>query len=140
MKNEFYVTRAAESLAGARGKFYFRRPYFKQKFFRTTTPPPVDNSFRAKNFPNEYVVIAFQALYLNFSVLCPKKPISCPLRRDISPKKITGAQQKNSRGPRTCGPGRICPRPCPPSRRPCMLLYMTLDSSVQCFSDFIKYS
>jgi hypothetical protein len=57
---------------------------------------------REKNFPNEYVVIAFQQLCLNFSyhfsVLCQKNQISCPLHGNISPKKMTGAQQKISRG------------------------------------------
>ena len=67
---------------------------------------------RENIFPDDYVVIAFQRLYLNFSyqmsILCPKKQISCPLRGNISPKKMTGAQQKI-----TGGLGKIAPLPSP---------------------------
>jgi hypothetical protein len=63
--------------------------------------------FRVIIFPDEYVVIAFQRLYLNYSPnfgTLPKKPqISCPLRGNISPKKMTGAQQKICRGPQNLG-------------------------------------
>ena len=116
--------RAAESLAGARSKFFFRGPYFKNffgnKIFRTTTsppPPPRRQLFRENFFPDEHDVIAFQRLYLNFvyqiSLLCRKKQISCTLRGYISSKKITGAQQKMG-PPRTWGPGAICPPPLAP--------------------------
>jgi hypothetical protein len=54
--------RAAESLAGALGKFFLGAPIAK--------------FFQEKLFSDEYVVIDFQRLYLNFSyqisVLCPK--------------------------------------------------------------------
>jgi hypothetical protein len=97
--------RAAESLAGARGKFFLGAPIAK--------------FFQEKLFSDEYVVIDFKRLYLNcsyqISVLCPKKQISCPLHGNISPKKMTGAQQKFLGAPR----GNLPPPPCPPppSRR-----------------------
>jgi hypothetical protein len=63
----------------------------------TSPPPPRLQLFRENIFPDVFVVIAFQRLYLNFSyqisVLCLKKQISCPLSRNISPKKMTVAQQ-----------------------------------------------
>jgi hypothetical protein len=63
---------------------------------------------RENIFPDDYVVIAFQRFYLNFSyqmsILCPKRQISCPLRGNISPKKMTGAQQKMTGGPAKIAP------------------------------------
>jgi hypothetical protein len=104
-------TRAAERLAGARGKFFFRDPYFKIfQFRRTTPPPPRRQLFRSKNFPDEYVAIAFQGLYLNFrcqiSVFSPKNRY-----------RVLGPNKKFSGAPSTSVPGAICP-PAPPSRRP----------------------
>ena len=92
------------------GANFFRAPiskFFPEKNFFGQPPPP----------PPPPPPPAFQRLYLNFSyqisVLCPKKPqISCPLRGNISPKKITGAQQKNSRGPQNLGARGNFP-PCP---------------------------
>ena len=100
------------------GANFFRVAYF-EKFFRnffwTTTPPPRRQLFKEKNFPDEYDVIAFQRLYLNFSyqisLLCPKNQISCPLRGNIS----FGPNKKFLGAPRTWGNS---PPPLPPSRRP----------------------
>jgi hypothetical protein len=51
----------------------------------TPLPPPVDNFLGKKLFPDEYVAIAFQGLYLNFSyqisVLSPKTDILPFLRQ-----------------------------------------------------------
>jgi hypothetical protein len=98
MKNEFYVTRAAESLAGTRGKFFLGAP-ISNIFSHNNNPSPVYNSFRAKNFPDEYVVIAFQALYLNFSyqisVLCPKKNNILPFAQKYFTQKNDWGPTKN---------------------------------------------
>jgi hypothetical protein len=78
-KNFKLGRRAAESLAGTRGKCFFMGPisnfFLEKNFFGQRQPPPPQK----------------------ISVLCPKKQISCPLRGNISPKKMTGAQQKISR-------------------------------------------
>ena len=76
-------------VVGGPGQIFLGAPiskFFQEKFFfpRTTTSP----LFREKNFLDEFVAIAFQWLYLNFSyqiaVLCPPtKQISCPLRGNI---------------------------------------------------------
>ena len=88
---------------------------------------------RENIFPDDYVVIAFQRLYHNFSyqmsILCPKKQISCPLRGNISPKKMTGAQQKM-----TGGPGKIAPLPSPlggPDER-------SLPTTTSCLSTYLE--
>ena len=139
MKNEFYVTRAAESLAGTRGKFFLGAPisniFPEKKFSHNNNPSPVYNSFRAKNFPNEYVVIAFQALYLNFSyqisVLCPKKPNILPFaRKYFTQKNDWGPNKKFLGTPRTWGPGEMCPLPVPPPP-PSAALYVTVYDSRQ---------
>ena len=71
--------------------------------------------FRENIFPHGYVVIAFQRLYLNFSIsFFPKKQISCPFRGNISPKKWLGPDKKFLGAPRTWGPRAICPLPPPP--------------------------
>ena len=113
------TVRAVESLAGASGKFFLGGPISNIFPDFSDNPPPPRQLFREKNFPDEYDVIALQQLYLNFSyqisLICPKKQMSCPLRGNISSKKMTGAQQKISRGPRTWGSGEIPPPPpCPP--------------------------
>ena len=79
------VHKAAESLAGARGKLFFRGTYFKiflrkNVFGQQQRPPPP-----------------------------PPQQISCTLSGNISHKKMTGAQQKISRGPPNLGPGAIPP-------------------------------
>ena len=64
-------------------------------------PPPVDN-FLGKNFPRRVRCNCFAATLPQFFipnfVTLPKNQISCPLRGNISSKKITGAQQKISSG------------------------------------------
>jgi hypothetical protein len=66
-------SRAAESLVGARGKVFLGAPiskFFLKKFFSDNNnhpSPPRRQLFREKLFPDGYVVIAFQRLYLNFS-------------------------------------------------------------------------
>jgi hypothetical protein len=99
--------RAAERLA--RGKFFFRAPIskkFSETFFRTSTL--------------QLFASAFTSIFHNkFGYFAQKKQISCPLRENIWPKKMTGAQQKFSRGPQNLGArGNLPPLP-PPSRRPC---------------------
>ena len=51
-------------LGGGPGQNFFRKKVFGQQ---PPLPPPRRQLFREKNFPDEYVVIAFQRLYLNFS-------------------------------------------------------------------------
>ena len=140
MKNEFYVTTAAESLAGARGKIFLGAPiskFFPEKIFSdNNTPFPVDNSFRAKHFPNEYVVIAFQALYLNFSyqmsVLCQKKPNILPFAQKYFTQKNDWAQQKISRDPQNLGARENLPHPLPPPPPPpSAAMYVTVYDSRQ---------
>jgi hypothetical protein len=74
---------------------------------RTTTPLPPP-PLRGKIFQHEYVVIAFQRLYFNFSyqisVLCPKKQISCTFRGNISPRKWLGPNKIFLGALRTWGP------------------------------------
>ena len=104
------------------GANFFRGPYFKnfyrKKIFGQQPPPP---PCRQLYFPNEYVVIAFNCFFQffipNFGTLPNKNPISCPLHRNISPKKMTGAQQKISRGPQNLG-AQENPPPLPPSPPP----------------------
>jgi hypothetical protein len=107
-------------LAGARGKFFLVAPiskHFPEKILSDNNLPlpPRRQLFREKNFPHEYGVIALQRLYLNFSyqisLLCPKNQISSPLRGNISSKKMTGAQQKISRGPQNLGARGNLPPP-----------------------------
>jgi hypothetical protein len=91
------VHRAAESLAGARGKFFLGAPiskFFSGKMFSDNSnapppppPTPVDNFLGGKFFTQ----------------------ISCTLSGNISHKKMTGVQQKISRGPPNLGPGAIPP-------------------------------
>ena len=90
-------------LGGGPGKIFLGAPFqkmFPEKFVfgqQQLPPPPRRQVIGEKVFPDENIVIAFQRLYLNFSykisVLCQKTQISCPLRGNISPKKMTGAQQ-----------------------------------------------
>ena len=97
-------TRAAERLTGARGKLFFRGPYFQG--------PPRRQLFRSKIFPDEYVAIAFQGLYLNFPC---QIPVFSPKNRYL----VLGPNKKFPGAPSTSGPGAICPPPAPPpSRRP----------------------
>ena len=77
-----------------------------QNFFRTTTfppPPPRRQLFRENFFPDEYVVIAFQRLHLNFSyqisVLCPKKPKYLALFAEIFHPENDWGPTKNFWGP-----------------------------------------
>jgi hypothetical protein len=106
------VNRAAER--------FFQGLLLKKIFRWTTSPPPHPSQqlFRSKNFPHEYVAIAFQGLYLNFpcqiSVFSPKNPdILSFARKYLTHKKDWGPTKHFQ------GPGAICP-PCPPSRRPCL--------------------
>ena len=102
------------------GRNQGRREFPENNLPPPSPPPPVDNFLGKKLFPDEYVAIAFQGLYLNFSyqisVLSPKNRYLALLAA-----KMTGAQQKISRGPSTSwqfaplptplgGPGRDCQR------------------------------
>ena len=70
--------RAAERLAGARGKFFLEATI--SNFF-----PKRKKKIMEKIFPDKYVEIAFQRLYLNFSyqisVLSPKNKYILPFAR-----------------------------------------------------------
>ena len=99
------------------GENFFRGPYFKivsgKFFFRTTTtsppPPPVYN-FLGKNFSGCVRCNDFTSIFhTKFRYFAQKNQISCPLSRNISPKKMTGAQQKISRGPQNLG--QFAPHP-----------------------------
>jgi hypothetical protein len=83
MKKSGEGVQGRREVGGGWGKF-FGGPYFKifsgeQQFFR------------GKYFPDEYVAIAFQRLYLNFSyqfsVLCPKKTNILPFARKYLTQK-----------------------------------------------------
>ena len=77
-----HLKQGRRELGGGPGQIFFKGPLFQ------LGPATL---FSEKNFPDEYVVIAFQRLYLNFSyrisALCPQKTnISCPFRGNISPR------------------------------------------------------
>ena len=83
-------------LGGGPGQIFFRGTYFKiflrknvfgQQQRPPPPPPPVDNFLGGKFFTQ----------------------ISCTLSGNISHKKMTGVQQKISRGPPNLGPGAIPP-------------------------------
>jgi hypothetical protein len=106
------ATRAAERLAGARGKFYSRGPYvkknFPEKIFSDNKPPPPRRQlFRSK----------IQGLYLNFScqisVFSPKNRYLVLCAEIFNTQKRLEPNKKISGAPST--PGQFAP---PPSRRP----------------------
>ena len=80
------ATRAAERLAGARGKFYSRGPYvkknFRKNFFRTTNPPPpVDNFLGQKS--RDFISI----FHAKFRYLAQKTDILSFARKYLTHKK-----------------------------------------------------
>jgi hypothetical protein len=102
---------------GGPGQIFFRGPYLKKfsgkNFFRRK-PPPVDNFLGNKNFPDEYVAITFQGLYLNFScqisVLSPKKTDILSFARKYLTHKKDWGPTKNFQGPPAPrGPGQFAP-------------------------------
>ena len=85
--------------------------FWRKNFFRTTTPPPRQQLFRENIFPDVYVTIAFQRLYLNFSyqvlVLCEKNKYLALCAEIFHPKKWLGPNKQFLGAPRTWGPGAI---------------------------------
>jgi hypothetical protein len=94
-----YCIRAADSLAGAWGKFFLGALFFPDNNNNNNNLLP-PGRVRCKCFPATLLNFSYQ-----ISVLCQKQ-ISCPLHGNISPKKMTGAQQKIYRGPQNLA---ICP-------------------------------
>ena len=88
---------------------FFRVPYFKkisgEIFFRQQPPPPSTTLFSERVCRNCFPLL-FSIFHTKFRYFAQKNPISCPLCRNISPKKMTGAQQKISRGPQNLGAPR----------------------------------
>jgi hypothetical protein len=99
--------RAAESLAGAWGKF-FKGPLF-QNFFRTTIPPsPRRQLFREKIFRPSTLP---QFFIPNFGTL-PKKTNFLPFARKYFFQKNDWGPTKNFQGPpEPGGPGQFVPPP-----------------------------
>jgi hypothetical protein len=101
----FYQGR--RELGGDPGQI-FLGAYFK-KIFLEQQPSP----FPTPSLPDEYDVIAFQRLYLNFSyqisLLCPKNPNILPFARKYFFQKNDWGPTKISRGPHSLGAGAICP-------------------------------
>jgi hypothetical protein len=90
--------RAAERLAGARGKFFFRGPYLKnflrKNFFRKQPPPPVDNFLGKKIFRTSTLQLfasAFTSIFHNkFGYFAPQKNILPFARKDLTQKNDWG--------------------------------------------------
>ena len=119
-------------LGGGPGQIFLGAPvsiFFSGKMFSNNTdrqppppPPPHVDNFLGGNFSARVRCNCFPAIFhIEFRYFAQKKQISCTLRGNISPQKMTGAQQKNSRGPPEPGrPGQFPSPPPPPPRRPCV--------------------
>ena len=88
--NSCVCMQGRREVGGGRGQIFLGATiskFFPEKnFFGQQQPPPVDNFL---GFPDEYVVIAFQRLYLNFSY-----QISVLCAEIFHPKKLLGPNKK----------------------------------------------
>ena len=95
-------------LGGGPGQIFLRgllfKNFFRKIFFRTSTLQLLSRDLNSI-FPTKFWCFA-------------PPPKKCPLRRNISPQKMTGAQQKISWGPQNLGARGNLPPPAPLSRRP----------------------
>ena len=108
------LARAAERLAGARGKFFFRGPYlvfFSGKFFFLRTsfphhPPPSTSQLLSRDF--------ISIFHAKFRYLAQKTDILSFARKYLTHKKDWGPT-KNFQGlPAPRGPGQFASLPPPP--------------------------
>ena len=143
-----YGFRAAERLAGARGKLFLGDPiskFFPKKIFfgeQPTPPPtslPVDNFLGKKVFRTSTLQMLsrdfISIFHTKFRYLAQKNLALCaeifnPQTNDWGPTKI-------SRGPQHLG-ARGNPPPAPSYRRPCMDLVMQSQISYHEFYYFFR--
>ena len=87
-----YSTEGCRELGGGPGPIFFWAPISKlfpeKKIFGQQQPPPPSTTFWGKKFSGCVRYNHFTSIFhTKFRYFAPKKQISCPLSRNISPKK-----------------------------------------------------